>query len=124
MSLTRLQQGQAGEQLAERYFSQKPGWRIIEKNWRCPLGEIDLIAGDPSGYIVVIEVKSRRTDFLSGWESVDKAKQKKLWQLAHIYLRAKGLPLETSVRFDAAIVDLSRQTVEHESEAFVPEREI
>lgn len=96
----------------------------MAKNWRCRLGEIDLVARDQQGSLVFVEVKSRSQDPLGAWEAINRQKQKRLWRLAHAYLSANKLPLETAVRFDVVIVDLKTQTVHHEPDAFIPEREI
>ena len=53
--------GQHGEDAARGYLLEL-GWKIVERNWRCSAGEIDIIAVDPTGPVptmVVVEVKFR-----------------------------------------------------------------
>ena len=77
--------GKEGEEIAEQYLISK-GYEIIEKNFTCKAGEIDIIALDKIEY-VFIEVKSR-TNFLYGKpvEAVDKLKQKHLKSVINYYL--------------------------------------
>jgi putative endonuclease len=49
------------------------GWRVLERRWRGPAGELDLVCVDPGGVLVGVEVKVRRTDRAgSGLESVER----------------------------------------------------
>ena len=62
---------------------------MIEKNFRCRLGEIDLIA-EERGEIVIVEVKCRRdTAFGFPEEQISWKKQRKLWRLAEFYLKSR-----------------------------------
>lgn len=71
------QLGQQGETLAEAYLKRKK-YRILGKNYRCRMGEIDLI-GQKDGVIVFVEVKLRRNDrFSAAWEAVTAAKQNRI----------------------------------------------
>jgi putative endonuclease len=98
------QKGLAGEQLAKRYLK-RLGYRIICLNYRCPLGEIDIIARH-RGVLVFVEVKSRRTEtFGSPKLALTPAKQRKLSQVAWHYLQQHNLT-EASARFD--VVTISR----------------
>lgn len=74
--------GQSGETLAAEYL-ESLGWTIMARNWRCSLGEIDLIAHDPfEDTTVVVEVKTRSgLGFGSPVEAVDHKKIVKLKQL-------------------------------------------
>ncbi|HLE18234.1 MAG TPA: YraN family protein, partial [Syntrophales bacterium] len=58
--LSRIRTGKAGEETAVRHL-QKLGYRILERNYRCPVGEIDIVAKDKNT-IVFVEVKSRKTE--------------------------------------------------------------
>lgn len=90
--------GGLGEDLAAG-FLKKQGYKILERNYRTPLGEIDLI-GRHRGALVFIEVKTRRSErFGAGQEAVHSAKQAKLRKLADYYLKQKRLG-EVAVRFD------------------------
>lgn len=80
------------------------GYEIVEKNYRCRSGEIDLIARDGS-YLVFIEVKYRsHTSAGDPAEAVDKKKQKKIVNTARYYLLTHGYSEETPCRFDVAAV--------------------
>ena len=78
--------GQRGEMAAWKYLTDR-GYKIIEKNYRTPFGEVDIIA-EKSGRLKFIEVKTRSSkDFGLPQEAVGPAKQKKLVQLAAYYLK-------------------------------------
>jgi putative endonuclease len=73
--------GRAGEDRAARYFESR-GFTILERNWRCREGELDLVVADRST-VVVVEVKTRRgEDFGHPFEAVDARKRLRLWRLA------------------------------------------
>lgn len=76
------------------------GYRIIEQNYRCPQGEIDLIARDGS-YLVFIEVKYRKNLSAGyGEEAVGYRKQMRIRKTAIWYLNTRGIGLEQPCRFD------------------------
>jgi putative endonuclease len=115
----RLELGASGEAAAlERYRSR--GFDLVAKNWRCSAGEIDLIV-DRHGLLVFCEVKTRRgSGFGGGHEAVTHSKQRKLRQLAEIFLREHG-SCSGTVRFDVASVHVapgSRVSVELFEDAF------
>jgi putative endonuclease len=77
--------GQCGEALAAAYLERK-GYGIIARNWRCTLGEIDLIAVD-GPVLVFVEVRTRRAaTYALAEESITHRKQQRLIQLAESYL--------------------------------------
>jgi putative endonuclease len=79
--------GRAGEDLAARTL-QRAGYRIIQRNYRCPGGEIDIVAED-AGELVFVEVRTRRTGGLvSPEESVNRQKQQRIVRAAEHYLTA------------------------------------
>ena len=79
--------GQQGEALA-RDFLLKNGYRILERNFRNRLGEIDVIA-EEQGFICFIEIKTRHsTQCGSPFEAVSKFKQKQIARVAMSYLRS------------------------------------
>jgi putative endonuclease len=98
MTEKRLKLGREGEAAAEAYLK-KRGYRIIEKNFRCKLGEIDIIA-EQDGTVVFIEVKAR-ADHKYGhpFNAVTPIKQQKIIQVAQSFL-AKHRLLEKPTRFD------------------------
>lgn len=81
------------------------GYRLLERNWRCAHGEIDIIAEDPSGgEIVFVEVKTRRsTRFGHPAEAVVGTKLARLRRLAATWL-AQHEPGAASVRIDVVAV--------------------
>ena len=85
-------------------YLEKNGYQILEHNYRCRQGEIDLIARD-GRYLVFIEVKYRRT-LRSGYpeEAVDKRKQQKIWRTARYYLYRHGYGEDTPCRFDVVSI--------------------
>lgn len=99
--------GSAGEAAAlARYRAE--GYRLIVRNWRCPLGELDLVLGRGRG-VVFCEVKSRRGSALGGpFESVTALKQLRVRRLAEAFLISQGLRPE-GVRFDVASVTRARE---------------
>lgn len=76
------------------------GYRILERNFRCRSGEIDIVARE-GGYLVFIEVKYRSHD-ANGLpeEAVDLRKQRVISRVALYYLRRYGYAEATPVRFD------------------------
>lgn len=90
MSAHRASLGRRGERLAARFLKRK-GYRILNRNWRCPVGEIDLVCADGDA-LVFVEVKSRtEDDFLPPEAGVGWRKRKKLERLALYYMSARGL---------------------------------
>jgi putative endonuclease len=78
--------GDYGEQVAERHLV-AAGFTILERNWRCPAGEIDIVARD-GDVLVVCEVKTRSSvGYGSPLEAVTPAKARRLRQLAALWLR-------------------------------------
>lgn len=98
MATTR-EQGQYTEELACQYLENK-GFKLIEKNFNCRLGEIDLIMKD-NGNLVFVEVRYRRSNnFGSGAESVTANKQSKLIKTASLYLQQHDKYNKNPARFD------------------------
>jgi putative endonuclease len=98
--------GEAGEAIAARHLK-KNGYRIIEKNYRTQLGEIDLIAKEKDT-IVFVEVKSRRSrHFGNPKAAVTLQKQRKISMVALQYLKATRRS-NASARFDVAAVTITR----------------
>ncbi len=94
--------GKAGEEIAAD-FLKKSGYKIVEVNYRCPIGEIDIVARDKNE-LVFVEVKARKSSAL-GYpeEAVGIKKQKKMSQLASWYLQEKKLN-DARARFDVVAV--------------------
>jgi putative endonuclease len=101
--------GAAGEEQAARWYVRR-GYQVLDRNWRCKAGEIDLVVAR-GRVLVVVEVKTRRTDrFGTPAEAVTPAKQRRLRQLAMHYLEATGVR-PSSIRFDVASVLAGRLEV-------------
>ena len=84
----RLSLGRRGEMIGWNYL-RKHGFEILDKNYRCKIGEIDVVA-KKQGKIVFVEIKTRQfLGFGRPEEAVHPAKQKKLIRLAAWYLKEK-----------------------------------
>ena len=96
--------GESGEALAVK-FLKKGGYKIIEQNYRCRLGEIDIIARDGE-VLTFIEVKARRTGGFGGpkW-AVTPKKQRHISMVALEYLK-KTKQMEERARFDVVAIRL------------------
>lgn len=93
--------GKWGERLVAEDLRKK-GWKIRETNYRCRMGEIDLIA-ENSSYLVFVEVKLRKNNrFGQAAEAVTREKQRKLRTAAELYLTEN--PTRLQARFDVAEV--------------------
>jgi len=104
MSDFRKKLGALGEQLAVDAI-QRRGIEVLARNWRCPLGEIDIIARE-GDVLAIIEVKTRRGRGAGTPEqAVDAHKQRKLCQLAQCY--AESIGWEGEMRLDVVGVELS-----------------
>ena len=94
--------GLAAEELAAQYLIAQ-GLRVIARNYRCRLGEIDLIATDRET-LVFVEVRLRRSRRFGGAAaSITRAKQKKMIATARFYL--SGMREVPACRFDAILLD-------------------
>ena len=90
--------GRYGEELAVRYLREQ-GMEVIERNWRCEHGEVDVVARD-GDCLVICEVKTRRpSGFGDPVEAVTFAKAMRLRRLAGAYVSAHSVGLER-VRID------------------------
>lgn len=79
--------GREGEQRAARYL-ETLGYAVLDRNWRCREGEIDLVVA-AARELVVVEVKTRRSDgFGHPFEAVDLRKRRRLWRLAMAWIAA------------------------------------
>lgn len=78
--------GRAGEQRAAGYL-QDQGFTVLDRNWRCAAGELDIVAVDGRD-LVVVEVKTRRTEWFGHpFAAVDKRKRDRLWRVACAWVR-------------------------------------
>lgn len=114
--------GATGERTAERYLKSR-GMQIVARNYKCPVGELDLIAADAKT-IVFVEVKTLMSDADADPENkINPVKQRKLENVARYWLKAHGEP-EAAYRFDAISVVMQddKPVVRHIEEAFIPTR--
>ncbi|VAV84419.1 hypothetical protein MNBD_DELTA01-1060 [hydrothermal vent metagenome] len=120
--------GRLGEQTAEKYLKKK-GYRIQERNFSGRFGEVDIIAFKGEA-LVFIEVKTRSgSGYAAPKEAVDARKVGRIIKAAYEYMQRKGLPEDTSVRFDvigittgaeagAGSVENEEMIIEHIEAAF------
>lgn len=104
MSINRKRLGALGERIAREHI-EKLGYRVIETNFRCHEGEIDIIAREGEE-LVFVEVRTRRgLGFGSPEESITVSKREKLIEVANAYLQShEGSP--SSWRIDVVAVEL------------------
>lgn len=111
--------GAYGEHVAAQYLT-RAGYIILARNWRCPDGEIDIVAMDGQT-VVVCEVKTRSgSGFGSGLDAVTREKAARVRSLGRRWLAEFGRA-ETPLRFDVIAVHRSRRglgEVEHVRGAF------
>ena len=114
--------GERGEDAAVA-FLERSGLTVVERNWRCPAGEIDIVALDGET-LVLCEVKTRRTAAKgTPEEAVTPAKQRRYAKLAEAYVQASSLE-NVAVRFDVVtllVVAEDRALLRHYRAAFVLE---
>lgn len=90
--------GKFGEDVATRYLIQKD-YKILEKNFRCKKGEIDIIAKDNNN-LVFIEVKTRSNlNYGTPAEAVNSSKIQHILNTAKVYLKIKNIK-SAFIRFD------------------------
>jgi len=123
VSGTKQQLGAAGEKLAGKYL-RRLGYKILDRNFSCPLGEIDLICYHDA-CIVFVEVKTLSDDAAGDPEDrITPGKQRRLARAARWWIETRRRP-ECAYRFDAVSVVLGadgQPKVRHIVEAFVPSR--
>jgi len=94
--------GAFGEELAQNYLKTQ-GYKIIDKNFRCKLGEVDIIAED-KGCIVFVEVKTRSSlAFGLPKNAIGARKKANLTKVASAYLKNSGFT-DKSARFDVVSI--------------------
>jgi putative endonuclease len=112
--------GRRAEDLAASLLDSR-GYRIIERNWRRPEGELDLVA-DARGVLVFVEVRSRTgEDRGHPLETVNARKRARVVRAARLYLEA-AQPTATTFRFDVVGITFSsdgkQPVVTHVEDAF------
>ena len=108
MSKQNLYLGKKGEETAVGLLKNN-GYKILLKNYKTKLGEIDIIASD-KGTICFIEVKTRQSDrFGSPVEAISASKQRQISKAALVFLKEKNL-LDKKARFDVVSILYSQDT--------------
>jgi putative endonuclease len=100
-------------------FLQRKGYRVVDRNWTCRGGEIDLVCDD-GGTLVFVEVRARKDDrYGAPVETVRDLKRRRLIRAAQVYLTKKGL-FTRACRFDVLSIVGSGAgaVVEHFEDAF------
>ena len=102
--------GKAGEDLAVRYLKKK-GYKVLERNYTCPVGEIDIVARDKKT-IVFVEVKTRRSmSYGSARLAITPHKRRKISMTALYYLKFNH-QMGQDARFDVVTVYSTRDNKE------------
>ena len=100
--MDKILSGKDGEEKACNYLKSKK-YKILEKNYRCLYGEIDIIA-KYNNTLVIIEVKYRKSaKFGKGYEAVNYTKQQKIIKTLQYYINEKNVKMP--VRFDVISID-------------------
>ena len=125
MVSVKSERGAEGEDRAARALK-KARYKIVERNFRTPAGEIDIVARDGT-CLVFVEVKTRSSiEFGLPQEAVIRRKRKRLYSAARWYLQKNRVP-DAECRFDVVAVvvkdDVSNAEVEVIKDAFRPEKE-
>ncbi|MGW8483933.1 YraN family protein [Microbacterium sp. NPDC055903] len=108
--------GRAGERRAVRHL-ESIGYEILDRNWRCPDGEIDIVARE-GGCLCIVEVKTRTsTRYGHPFEALDDRKLRRLWRLGHSWVLAHPVQTRyTRLRLEAIGIigaDVSSAALEH-----------
>lgn len=118
MVTEKQQTGRQAEQTACD-FLQAQGMALLEKNYFCPQGEIDLIMND-NNTIVFVEVRFRRnTQYGTGAETVDRHKQSKLVATAAHYLQKNPKAAKNPCRFD--VISLTANNSDGQKLEWIPD---
>ncbi|HPD46657.1 MAG TPA: YraN family protein [Anaerohalosphaeraceae bacterium] len=114
--------GRWGEKRCEKHLKAR-GYRTIARNYRCAMGEIDLVMADPDGTLVFIEVKTRRNeDYARAHDAVTPRKRIRMARAAEYFRRIYRIK-DRPLRFDVVAVvlgDGTRAVVTHYPNAFIP----
>jgi putative endonuclease len=103
--------GRAGEEAAARYLAAR-GLEVLLRNWRCRLGELDLVARE-GAVLVIVEVRRRaRGDFGGAAASVTPAKRRRIVRAARHLLMQRPELARCAARFDVITLDGSAARIE------------
>lgn len=102
-----------GEERAVKYLK-KNGYKILHRNFKCPFGEVDVIA-QKDDFVCFIEVKTRSSDYFGAPnEAVNATRQSRYKNCARYYFADKGM--DFIVRFD--IIEVTKDGITHLDNAF------
>ncbi len=113
--------GARGERLAAAHL-RGLGYRVLAMNWRCEIGEIDVVCRD-GDVLVIVEVKSRQSDDVTPEAQVSPAKESQVGRVAEANVRRHFGGDEPLVRFDIVAVvwpQRGKPIVRHHVDAFAP----
>lgn len=116
--MTHNELGKWGEEYATLFLI-KQGYTILDRNWVYERNEIDIVCQKESNTLVVVEVKTRNSDFFGDpQEFVTPAKRKSIIKVTDAYILEKDLDVE--VRFDiiAVLKNSKQESLEHIEDAF------
>jgi len=112
MSKDRQELGKQGEKLARKHLEQK-GYKVLTSNFRCRLGEIDIIAKDKH-IVVFVEVRTVKSAvFGPAYNTVTYPKQKQVKRVALFYISKHNL-VNTQFRFDVIGITVNQKTGDHQ----------
>ena len=113
--------GKWGEKRVVRYLKGR-GYRVLALNFYCTKGEVDIVVYSPSGEIVFVEVKTRRSeDYMPAIAAVGTKKQKRISLAAKYFLKSNNIN-KRAIRFDIATVvlgDSRKPELTHYENAFL-----
>ena len=113
--MNRRELGTRYEELAARFLEDK-GYHILDRNFRCRTGEIDIIARC-GGTLVFAEVKYRNGCAYGYAESAVNAKKRStIRQVARVYMQSRDIPFDTPCRFD--VIAVTQGHIHHITDAF------
>ncbi|MBX5436746.1 MAG: YraN family protein [Alicyclobacillaceae bacterium] len=96
----RSELGRLGEQFASEYVERSLGWTIVFRNWRCRLGELDLVCREGRQWVVV-EVRTRQPGWMGpAVEAVDQRKVRQLRRVLPVWMARAGVVDDADVRVD------------------------
>lgn len=121
MTACRIATGRKGEELAAQHLTDW-GWQVVERNWRCRWGELDIVARDGE-WLVAVEVRARRRGgYGTPEESIGYRKKRKLLALAQRYVQLVHWP--GAWRIDVVAIELDSagglRRLDHYADAVQP----
>lgn len=112
MTQQRINIGKHGEDLARSYL-ERHNYTILQRNFRCKLGEIDIVAQD-RGMVVFVEVRTQTSNaYGPAYNTVTFSKQKQVKRVALYYISKYNL-VNTQIRFDVIGITLNPDAEEYQ----------